>query len=260
MGIKNLNKLLNKHCPTVFKQIHISEYRYKKIAIDISLYIYKYKAVCGDRWIQSMINLISCLRKNDIHIVFIFDNGSPKEKKVEIQERKERHENTEKRIGELEDALDMYYKTGEIDTILFELYEKIKPANNHLLSTKNKPKIDIKIVEDKINKMKNYIINICENDFLLVKELCDILKIPYYLAPLEAECMCSYMVKEGIIDAVLTEDTDVLAYKATNFLSKIDTTNETCVQVNYHELLSLIKLNSNEFLDLCILCGTDFNK
>ena len=45
MGIKNLNKFLKKHCPDVFVESDLSNYAYKKIAIDISLYIFKYKAI-----------------------------------------------------------------------------------------------------------------------------------------------------------------------------------------------------------------------
>ena len=35
MGIHNLNKLLRKHCPDIFETIHLSEYAYKKVAVDV---------------------------------------------------------------------------------------------------------------------------------------------------------------------------------------------------------------------------------
>ena len=52
----------------------------KKIAIDISLYMCKYKAIYGDNWLYAFLKLISSLRKNEIHCVFIYDNGAPPEK------------------------------------------------------------------------------------------------------------------------------------------------------------------------------------
>ena len=83
MGIKNLNVFLRKNCPKVFEEIHISEYAYKKVAIDTSLFLCKYKAIYGEKWLVAFINLVSILRKNEIHCVFIYDNGSPPEKEEE---------------------------------------------------------------------------------------------------------------------------------------------------------------------------------
>ena len=71
MGIHNLNKFLRTKCPQVFKDIHISEFAYKKVAIDITLFLCKFKAVCGEKWVSAFINLVSSLRRNEIHCVFI---------------------------------------------------------------------------------------------------------------------------------------------------------------------------------------------
>jgi hypothetical protein len=79
MGINNLNVFLRKNCPEVFKEIHISEYAYKKVAIDTSLFLCKFKAIAGDRWLESFIRLVSCLRRNEIHCEFIYDTSAPPE-------------------------------------------------------------------------------------------------------------------------------------------------------------------------------------
>ena len=42
MGIANLNNFLRKNCIEVFEEIHISEYAYKKVAIDTSLFLCKF--------------------------------------------------------------------------------------------------------------------------------------------------------------------------------------------------------------------------
>jgi len=262
MGINNLNKFLRKNCNNVFKEIHISEYAYKKVAIDISLFLCKFKAACGDNWISAFINLISCLRRNEIHCVFIFDNGCPDEKLGEREERKKQQDNMRKKISDLENSLDEYKKTGSINNLLSELQEKISKDNNiqkRLLNSK-KPSFDLHLIEEKIKKMKNYILNISKADFDLAKELFKILNVPFYDAPLEAECACADLCKRGIVDAVLTEDTDVIAYGSNIFLSKIDTSNDTCVQIIYKDILSSLKLNEKELLDLCIMFGCDYNK
>ena len=92
------------------------------------------------------------------------------------------------------------------------------------------------------------------------EEACDILGIPYANAELEAEKTCAQLCCEGKVDAVLSEDTDVLAYGAPVFLSKINTSTDTCVRVVHSELLEELQLSYDQFLDLCIMCGTDYNR
>jgi len=260
MGINNLNKFLRKNCIHVFKEIHISEYAYKKVAIDISLFLCKFKAVCGDNWVSAFINLISCLRQNEIHCVFIFDNGCPVEKLGEREERKKQQDNMRKKISDLNESLDVYKKTGVIDDLLNELHDKISKDDGSKRLLSQKKHFNLRLVEEKIKKMSNYILNISKSDFELTKELFRILNVPFYDAPLEAECACADLCKRGIVDAVLTEDTDVIAYGSNIFLSKIDTTNGTCVQIVYEDVLKSLKLNESEFLDLCIMFGCDYNK
>ena len=125
---------------------------------------------------------------------------------------------------------------------------------------KNSDEIDMNIIEMMVKKMRGQILDITPEDFKKTKHLFDILHVPYFDAPLEAETTCSDLCKRGLVDAVLSEDTDVLAYGAPVFLSKINTSNGTCVRINYSALLESLDLCKDEFLDLCIMCGTDYNK
>ena len=90
MGIKsNFNKFIKSHT-TSFNEIHISDFKYKKIAIDTMLFMFKYKSVLGDKWLTGFFNLISFLRRYDVHCVFVFDGVPPIEKKDEQDIRKEK--------------------------------------------------------------------------------------------------------------------------------------------------------------------------
>lgn len=262
MGIHSLNKFLRNNCPEIYESIHLSEYSYKKVAIDISLYLCKFKSTCGDRWLSAFLNLIACLRSNEVHCVFVYDTGAPPEKEEERKERANQRKKQEEKVYKLEEAMEKYNLTGEIDQVLIDLHEKTKNKNNfkRLLSLSSKSNIDMVIVEEAVKKARSYILDISPKDFELTKQLFDILKVPYFNAPLEAETMCACLCKRGIVDAVLSEDTDVLAYASPIFLSKINTKDSVCVRINYVEMLKSLELTSAEFLDLCIMCGTDYNK
>ena len=128
MGINNLHKFFKKNCNEIYEDIHLSEYAFKKVAIDISLYLCKFKTITGDKWMALFINLVACLRRNEIHCVFIYDGSAPPEKTKEKEERAKSREKMETRIYKLEDALNEYFLTGEIDNILIELWNKRKKS------------------------------------------------------------------------------------------------------------------------------------
>ena len=267
MGIHNLNKFLRKNCPHVFEEIHISEYAFKKVAIDTSLFLCKFKAICGDRWLSAFVNLVASLRRNEIHCVFIYDTGAPPEKTIERARRVEQREKTDKRVYELETALEEYYKTGVVSDLLLDLYIKIKDktpeqkVQTRLLSApkENKLCFDVKLVQQKIKKMRLNVLEISREDFELTKKLFEILNIPFYGAPLEAETTCADLCKRGLVDAVMTEDTDVLAYSAPVFLTKTDSSKDTCIRLKHKDILDSLELTALEFTDLCIMLGCDYN-
>ena len=134
---------MRKNCPEVYEEIHISEYAYKKVAIDTSLFLCKYKAIYGEKWLVAFINLVSILRKNEIHCVFIYDNGSPPEKEDEKAERVKQREKNKERVYNLELSLEKYFNTGEIEDILLNLYSTIKekPEKRLFTSKKNNDKL-----------------------------------------------------------------------------------------------------------------------
>lgn len=258
MGIQSLHKFLRNKCPSVYQEVHISKYSFKKVAIDISLYLFKYKTIFGDAWLSAFINLVSCMRRNNIHCVFIYDTGSPPEKQNEKKERSEARDKIEQKVYDLESALDHFHNTSEILPILLE-FNKKRTTMKRLL-TKKESSINIHEITQEIQKVKSQLVSITSADFEKTKKLFDILKVPYFQAPLEAETMCSDLCISGQVDAVISEDTDVLAYGSPIFLTKLNTKDDTCIEINYSNILELLELTSDQFLDLCIMCGTDYNK
>ena len=266
MGIKNLLSFLRDTCPSAFETIHLSEYALKKVAIDISIFMYRFKYKKED-WLREFIDMVSCLRKNEIHCVFIYEGKHPDEKQQEKQERLKRKQQNETELFKLETALQDYITTGIVSDVLLETQNKNKKykSNTSLLFKSEdtnvvKPLIDIDVITDKINKRKASMYEVSNEDFLLTKKLFDIMKIPYYDAPSEAETCCADLCKRGIVDAVLSADSDVLAYETPIFLTNFNMFNSTCCRLNLSHILTLLEINYNTFLDFCIMCGNDYNK
>lgn len=255
MGIKNLSKFLKDRHKEVFEEIHLSTYAYKKVAIDTSLYLCNYKALYGDDWLRAFIRLVTVLRENEIHCAFTYDTKAPPEKMEERKNRAESREKMYERIDNIETAVEKYDTEGEISDVLLDFQKKRKISPPKLGA-----KVNIHTIKFMLEKMKKQAFSISKEDFELTKKLFDILKVPYFNAPMEAETMASDLCKQGKVDAVLSEDTDVLAYGCPVFLTKINTYTGTCFRIRLEKVLESMEFTYDQFLDFCIMCGTDYNK
>jgi len=265
MGIKQLHKLLRKHCPEVYVTQPLSAYRYKKLAIDASLYMFKYKTSAGDRWLSCFVSLIAALRRNEIHAMFCFDNGAPIEKQQERATRQDARQKIKTKAEEIEDALREFDLSGEVGGCLRDLMDKSTVTKERkLLGTSggrsNTNRFDRKIAETELKRLQNQSISISTEDFVLLKQLCTIMNVPIVEAPDEAEKKCSELCIGESIYGVITEDTDVLCYGCPVFLTSIQYHKSECIEIAIQDVLDCLDLTYESFRDLCIMCGTDYNK
>ena len=259
MGIHHLNKILKKYSPNAFREIPLNNYAFKKVAIDISLYMFKYKTIFGDdKWLTAFISLICCFRRNEIHCVFIFDSKAPIEKEQEQKDRREQRQKIKDKAIQLEIDYNKYKETGEKSELLIETCKKSKKDSNRLLLQTDI--FDEKIIKDLIDKLNLQTISIGKKDFDLAKQLFDILDVPYHQATSEAEATCAYLCKENMVYGAMSEDTDVLAYLSPKFLTKVNITRESCIEIDLKQILNDLEITSEQFRDMCIMCGNDYNK
>lgn len=272
MGIKNLKKFLRESYPSLLKQIHISQFRDEKIAVDISSFIYKYKVVFGDRWISSFPSLFCCFKENGVHATFIFDGKPPPEKEGEKQKRKVQKQSIEDNVTTLKLDLEMYKDTRKSTPLLTDVMKKITKNNQNLIKInrllhsggsgggENEIHIDVDAIEQYIEKKEKQIVNITSYDNQSIQTMLDRFGIPYIQAPGEAEALASYLYSKDMIKAVVTEDTDILAYGTGIFLSNLNTSSGVCDVLYLNDILQRMNLSRQEFLDFCIMCGTDYNE
>ncbi len=251
MGIKGLHGLLKQKIgESYMKLVPLSDYADKKIAIDASMYIYIFKS--KSNYIESFIDLLTDLRSNRIVPLFVFDGQSPEEKTREREYRKMKKRLQYIRIEELETDLDIYGHTGKISARLTNI-------NNNKIKKRSlvQPYFDLKAVTEYVKNLRRHILKITESDFVALKNLLRIYGIQFVHAEGEAELTCSKLAKMGIVDAVLSADTDVLASMAPIMLAGIR--GDRVIEIKLDVVLELLQFTEDQLLDFCIMCGTDFN-
>ena len=96
MGIKYLNRILRSQCSDAIQETHLWNLRNKKIAVDISIYMYRFKT--EDALIENIYLMVSLFKLYKITPIFVFDGKPPEEKYPEIRARKDSKRDRKKTI------------------------------------------------------------------------------------------------------------------------------------------------------------------
>jgi 5'-3' exonuclease len=208
MGIKNLHKFLKKHTENAYKETHLSVLTGKRIAIDSNIYLYKFKGCARESWLTMFVSFALKFRKYNIECIYIYDTKAPIEKNAKKEERKQRKRNAENRITNIKNAIQEYDETGKASDLLQEICSK--PQQRLLQLNSHSPLISKETIDKEIANLEGQIINISKYDVELSKRALELLGIPYYDSETEAETLCSYLCCHQVVDAVLSDDTDVL--------------------------------------------------
>jgi flap endonuclease-1 len=229
MGIKHLNKFLRTECGESIKAITIAELSGKKIAIDISIYMYKYES--NEALIENMYLMLATFIQYNIIPIFIFDGKPPTEKKALLQKRKENKKEAEKEYKVLKEKL-------ETNTLTDDDKQEII-TNMDLLKRQF-----IYITREKIN---------------IVKSLIRSYGATYYDAPGEADELCALLVLKNKAWACLSEDMDMFVYGCTRVIRYLSLFNKTAMLYDTKGILEKLRLSQKDLREICVLSGTDYN-
>ena len=229
MGIKFLNQFLRDKCNNSIAKINITDLTNKKIAVDISIYLYKYEAT--DTLLENIYLMLSIFRHHNIIPVFIFDGKPPPEKNELLKKRQEDKAAAKNEFNKLKEQMDLNVLTDEEKQEMIMSMDQLKKQFVYM----NHKKI--------------------EN----VKELIRAYGATYYDAPGEADELCALLVNTNKVWACLSEDMDLFVYGCKRVLRYISLNNQTAVLYYTKGILKELNMNQKEFREICVLSGTDYN-
>jgi 5'-3' exonuclease len=263
MGIKGLSRFIRERTNAI-SQIHISQFSNKKIALDVSNYYYKYKAIYKHQAIMAFYSMLRSFRKNIVHCIFVFDGKPPVEKSETLRKREQQRISIQDRAIIIRNAIEAYdkYVTGDrtIDVNTFVPVLEIFNSDTKLAEIINDPVelIDIDKAREKLSKLESENIRITPSDIEDLKQLITKVGARYIQASGETEPLCYSLFRENKIDAVISEDSDLLAYGVKKLILGYSM-DGSCSLVNLDVILNDLELTQQQFLDFCILSGTDYN-
>lgn len=229
MGVRYLNSYLNSKCVKGIRDIDLSELSNKKIAIDASIYMYNCK-LKGDL-IEYMYKMIFTFRSYNIIPVFVFDGKPPPEKKNILDERKQKKREAQKEI--------------------MILAENLKNLSENVS--------EYKLIHQQIFNLKKRTIFLTYQEICSVKQLLKLSGITYYDSEGEADSLCAKLVIKNIVWGCMTDDMDLFIYGCPRVIRNYNLFNNTAVLYNLKEILKELKLSMNNFKEICIVSGTDYN-
>lgn len=91
------------------------------------------------------------------------------------------------------------------------------------------------------------------------EELFELLDIPYFEAPSEAEAQTAHMARSGAVDYAVTDDYDALLYGAPLTIREF-TSQGPSECMDFEATLETQEITWEQLVDIAILCGTDYNE
>lgn len=231
MGIKNLNNLISEFTNSDPKNKNsLNKFSGKVFAVDTNLFIYKFLYANGNH-INGLFFMINKLSKFNIKPIFVFDGNAPDEKKHTLNNRRK---------------------------IKYKIIDQVISFKADLDIIENPDKREE--ITKKILNLEKRLVYVDEDVILSSKKLLKLMGVQYLQAETEAEHLCSNLSRLGIVDGVISDDTDSIACGSNIIIRNFTNKYDYISYYNLNDILYDLDINYDSFLDLCILLGTDYNK
>ncbi len=222
-----------------------------------------------------MLQLFLTFRENKINIIPIFDGKPPDAKKDETDMRKEQRNKIKNKAETLEEGINLMKegKTPEEETMtlikdcLKTLKEKnettklkslMKFANEQSNESENITEEDLTELEIYVSSLRRQMVYIRDSDYGDLRDMLNILGIPFKTAPNEAETYCCAMIRQGIGSAVISCDSDCFAHLAKDVILSVDTSG-MIEHLTLQDILDALEIDEEQMTDLAFLFGCDYN-
>ncbi|KAL1499793.1 hypothetical protein AB1Y20_012478 [Prymnesium parvum] len=257
MGISGLLPQLR----PAMKLISLSALRGERVGVDANVWIHRGTYACAaelalgqptDAYVHYCRKLCVLLRQNGVFPVLVFDGHSIPAKSITSQKRRTAREDAQFRLDHIvEDVRELEFLVQKSSDA--ELLQRLGEARYSLEKEAQRAVgVTAEMVERVIAEMRGI-------------EGVEVLRAPY-----EADAQLAYLAQQKLVSAVITEDSDLIAYACPRVLCKFDPNTSSVQQLAWEDIkevrpakgskhkFSLVGFDSKMFLHMCILLGVDY--
>ncbi len=274
MGVTGFTKLVKDHAPGAMNEGDYQDFKGEKHAVDASGYFYRF---CHDPksnkkpnpHVDRFYQLFMKMFRHNVLPVVVLDGKSPPEKQNTLKKRALKKAQTVNEVKQLQEDLmsliDGSIVTSDIGntTVQFGQIQTDKPIHklelDQLMAMYKGHPLEKQMMSkiDEIREASKHLIHFQASCYDDIYQLCDMMKIPIFRAKGEADALCAKLSLTGQVDAVVSEDADNLMYGCQKLIRKVGW-GTTAEVLDLKVLLSELNLTQDQFVDLCILSGTDY--
>ncbi|KAH8119685.1 PIN domain-like protein [Phellopilus nigrolimitatus] len=232
MGITGLLPLLK----PIQRQKHLSEFAGQTLAVDAYVWLHRGTYACAPELVQGRptrkyvdycMHRVRLLRHHHISPFLVFDGGPLPAKQGTEKEREKKRADNVKRANELS-------------------------------------------AQGKESQAREYYVKCVDVTPQMAYQVIKALKaegVPYIVAPYEADAQLAYLERIGLVDGIITEDSDLLVFGCRNVLFKLDPVSSTITNISRSEFgspalasdsLSLVGWSDAQFRWMAMLSGCDY--
>ena len=234
MGVKGLTQLIKQNSPNAIQTTNLHKLTGKTVAIDASLFMYKM--------------LINMRTSNQSYLTS--QNG--------------------KIVSHI---TGIFYKTANylaVNITPIYVFDGKPPQNKQKVLKHRHDKVasaksamdNEDLSEEQKNNLEKKTIRLTKQHVDDIKQLLDLMGVSYVQANGEAEAYASEMCRQGMVDYVVTEDMDTLAFGCPRMirtcLDKSIKRSDIISIIDLEEVMKGFSMSYQQFVDLCILCGCDY--
>ena len=257
MGIKDLLSGIKKaHPQVIHTDVKLITFKGCKLTVDIPIYAWKYMAIARKDaikyidptvqdpdpamiesfWLEKYFLLGMTFIECGITPIMVFDGPAFRLKQDTQDDRK----------GTTE-----------------ERREKIRHMRKQLLEEPDGVTAD-KMKENIASELE-YLITFTSENWEKLERMLRTMGVPVLVGPYEAEAVCARLVRYGYASGVVTNDGDALPHGATIMIRDVKrlmrgkNPQHKCECIILKDVLNVMELSMSEFIDFCMLLGTDYN-
>jgi len=232
MGIKGLGGFIKWKVPQARKSLKWTTHAGSRWGIDCSCLLYRARGVSLSP-MTVIAGLIVRMRRASIEPIFVFDGRTPTAKSDTVDQRRVVRQAAHKEMADIQ--TDLTDNSGNYTSL-----EKITLEQRHAALQKKAPTVSSGEKDE-------------------IKQLLYAAGVMFITAAGEADDVLAYLCRDGTIQAVLSTDMDMLARGVPALI--VPETNDATVltEIGLADVLTGLRLQYVQFVDACMLMGSDYS-